>query len=247
MDCTRRFLAQAPENLYGPPEEILGLLPEAYRSICRRRGVPLRDEALRMIGSTLEIAVCILAGGRSSRMGRDKKNLCHRGRSFLRNAMDLLALYADRYLSLAADDPLDAPEGYRLIKDRFPAKGPAGGITEVLSGTRRPWALFIPCDMPLLTGPLLDELAGRRSEDLDAVMFSEDEEVRTFPLLLRTRTAAPAFGAALKEDRLKLRRILAHPLRVGIVRAESCASYRKGCLENINTREDYERLDAPTE
>ncbi len=245
--CARRLLAGAPEDLYGPAQDILKQLPDALAALCRRREVPLQQSALHSMGSGLEVACCVLAGGRSSRMGQDKRSLPHLGSTFLDTALDLAALYSDRYLSLAVNDPWDTFDDFKTLRDRFEAKGPLGGIAEALRHTRQPWLLVIPCDMPLLPGVLLDELASHRSAHIDAVMFSEGGLPRTFPLLLRTQTAAPAFETALGEDRLKLRRILSEQLRTATIAAEGCPGYRKGCLDNINTQEEYERLLAQTE
>ncbi|MFA7462749.1 MAG: hypothetical protein WCY59_06385, partial [Anaerovoracaceae bacterium] len=77
--CARRFLAHAPERIYGSASEILPRLPKAFRAICTRRRVPLDASAYDLIASTLDVAACVLAGGQSSRMGRDKRTLFLQG------------------------------------------------------------------------------------------------------------------------------------------------------------------------
>src|ERR1051325_7409960 len=88
---------------------------------------------------TLEI--CILAGGLSSRMGRDKSRL-RLGRLTFLDRIDRAAS--------AMGFPV------RIIRDDLvPGCGPIGGIYTALSTTTAESLLFIPCDMPFLTSELL--------------------------------------------------------------------------------------------
>ena len=239
---TRRFLARAPESIYGDPQEILSFLPEAFRVICERRGTLLDTTAYGLIESTLEVAACVLAGGRSSRMGKDKRRLSLRGTSFLEAAQLAIELYSDKYLSLSADDPMIARPGFEIARDTIEAAGPIAGITRALHAARQPWVLFLPCDMPLLDALLLDELVCHRRQDTDALLFTERGELRTFPLLLRTAAAAPVFEEAFARGDLKLRKILQAHLRTEEIEATDCGCYQDHALSNINTMDDYERL-----
>ncbi|MDD3863815.1 MAG: NTP transferase domain-containing protein [Eubacteriales bacterium] len=240
--CARRFLARAPESIYGEPGEILSFLPKAFRMICDRRKVSLDAQSYRQIESTLEVAACVLAGGRSSRMGTDKRALSYHEASFLDTAQYTVELYFDNYLSLSAEDPMVAPPGFTILRDTVGAAGPIGGISRALHAARQPWILFLPCDMPLLNASLLDELIRHRREDADAFLFSERGELRTFPLLLRAAAAAPVFESALARGDLKLIRVLKTYLRMETIEATDCDAFQKDSLSNINTMEDYERL-----
>jgi molybdopterin-guanine dinucleotide biosynthesis protein A len=86
----------------------------------------------------------VLAGGKSSRMGRNKALLGYRGRSLLEHQMDLLAPVCARVVVSGA------VEGFEGILDDCAHQGPLGGILTVAK--RFPgWALLIiPVDMPRL-------------------------------------------------------------------------------------------------
>lgn len=90
----------------------------------------------------------VLAGGRSSRMGRDKAMLAWHGRTLLEHAIDLLVRAGcDRVLA-SGQRP-----GFPHVTDLVPGYGPLGGLHSVLS-KRADLAgsclVVVPLDMPLL-------------------------------------------------------------------------------------------------
>lgn len=103
----------------------------------------------------------ILAGGLSSRMGKDKAALCIDGESLLLRARrTLLAAGCDR-VWLSGRPRVDWSD--TSIPDRLPAAGPVGGIMSVLQGAVADGMaaknmLFIPVDAPLLSPELLASL-----------------------------------------------------------------------------------------
>jgi molybdenum cofactor guanylyltransferase len=102
---------------------------------------------------TLPISGYILAGGRSSRMGRDKALISLAGRPLIEHAViKLLRICANADI-LSNDDALAsfAP----VVPDIHPNCGPIGGIEAALAHSCHDWNLFLPVDMPLLPTALL--------------------------------------------------------------------------------------------
>jgi len=94
-----------------------------------------------------KIAGVVLAGGESSRMGRDKALLDYNGKPLLDHMIGLLkqAGFDDIYVSGDLD-------GYRCIPDSAPHEGPAYAIVGVLEHLDHyDGVLFVPVDMPLLS------------------------------------------------------------------------------------------------
>jgi molybdopterin-guanine dinucleotide biosynthesis protein A len=88
----------------------------------------------------------VLAGGQSSRMGRDKAQLVYHGQSLLTRMRDLLG-------EAGADEVWISGKGG--IEDRA-AIGPLGGIIACLEAAPEDAVLlFCPVDMPLLTADTL--------------------------------------------------------------------------------------------
>ena len=88
--------------------------------------------------------VFILAGGKSTRMGRDKARLPLGNRSFLQVITE-----AAREL----DAPIEA-----IFDDELPGCGPVGGIATAFNRFRLEAGLFLSCDMPLISAETLKQL-----------------------------------------------------------------------------------------
>lgn len=74
-NMARRFLSMGVQALGVSAEGVVSKLEQAFESICERRNVELDRMAIKEISSSVEVAACLLAGGKSSRMGEDKKLL----------------------------------------------------------------------------------------------------------------------------------------------------------------------------
>lgn len=93
------------------------------------------------------IAGIVLAGGKSSRMGRDKALLTFKGQPLIKHMLDIL--YG---LGLKDVFVSGAFAGYPCIPDETPANGPVQGINSVLRNKPGYQGyLFVPVDMPLLS------------------------------------------------------------------------------------------------
>lgn len=105
----------------------------------------------------------VLAGGRSSRMGRDKALVEFQGRPLLEIALGILraaglpARIAGRRTSLSELNPAIPDQ----IPDLISESGPLGGIHAALSASSARWNLFLPVDMPLIPLSLLRCLLDR--------------------------------------------------------------------------------------
>jgi molybdenum cofactor guanylyltransferase len=105
---------------------------------------------------TTAITAYVLAGGRSTRMGRDKAMLALAGRTFLSRAVATLRSVATEVV-LLGDRP-DLQGADRAIPDLHPGCGPVGGMETALrdlaSHPTAEWACFLPVDMPFLPAGL---------------------------------------------------------------------------------------------
>jgi molybdenum cofactor guanylyltransferase len=114
-----------------------------------------------------KIYAYVLAGGGSTRFGRDKALVEFGAAPLLlqiarvaRSCTDNVAIVASRekYVTLS-------PE-LQIIEDRWPGEGPLGGIITALqhsAATNHPaeWNLILGCDMPFLTAEWLKFLVDR--------------------------------------------------------------------------------------
>jgi molybdenum cofactor guanylyltransferase len=160
--------------------------------------------------------ICILAGGLSARMRRDKGSLRWRGKSLLQHVRAVAR---------------QAPWPVRVIRrDIIPRCGPLGGVYTALKTTRYEKVLFLACDMPFITG----EFIGRFLK-LNGPAFAHGVEGAGFPFLLR-RSAISLVEKQLLALRHSLQS-LAQRCRARKVHAP------KGTHElfNVNTPKDWKR------
>ena len=95
----------------------------------------------------------VLAGGRSSRMGRDKALLSLAGRPLIRYAVSILRDAGLEASIVGARSPLS--EFVPMVADSRPGEGPLGGILAALAATTARCAVILPVDLPLLPAALI--------------------------------------------------------------------------------------------
>jgi molybdenum cofactor guanylyltransferase len=95
-----------------------------------------------------EVGGYVLAGGRSSRMGRDKALIELAGKPLIEHAMKKLRRVCKSVCVLGSDSALAryAPR----VPDLHPGCGPIGGMEAALAHSLYDWNLFLAVDMPFL-------------------------------------------------------------------------------------------------
>ncbi|MGH8198851.1 MAG: NTP transferase domain-containing protein [Steroidobacteraceae bacterium] len=126
----------------------------------------------------------VLAGGRSTRMQRDKATLEYAGRNQLERAVELLTPLLERvFVSVRPDqiaDPLRAR--YAQIVDSGDVAGPLAGI--IAAQSRHPevaW-LVLACDLPLLDRQTLEHLLRSRRPERQATAYRSSRDGLPEPL-----------------------------------------------------------------
>lgn len=94
-----------------------------------------------------KIAGVVLAGGKSSRMGKNKAMLIYNGKPLLNHMVGILEKSGIEKVFISGDF-----EGYGCINDHTPHKGPAHAMIDVLAELHDyDGVLFVPVDMPFLS------------------------------------------------------------------------------------------------
>ena len=159
-----------------------------------RRG----DRGRRMTEPT--VTGLVLAGGRSSRFGRDKLAEPIDGRPLLWHAIDAVRPLVDEVLVVAAPDsePILPPD-VRIVRDRVAFEGPLTGPAGRASRGAGAAGHVVGGDMPTLVGDvlaaMLAELDGHGR--VDAVVLQSDGQARPLPMALRREPALIATASLL--------------------------------------------------
>jgi molybdenum cofactor guanylyltransferase len=107
----------------------------------------------------------ILAGGRSTRMQRDKASLTYQGKTQLDRAFELAGRHAAKvFVSVRADQTLDATRALRpMIVDSVEGEGPIAGIRSALAAHPEAAWLVLACDLPFLSDTAVEHLLRQRN------------------------------------------------------------------------------------
>ncbi|RDS81024.1 molybdenum cofactor guanylyltransferase [Dyella psychrodurans] len=149
----------------------------------------------------------VLAGGRSSRMGRDKAMLSWHGQPLIEHQIDLLKAAGVDVVHVSGDRP-----DYAGIVDVVSHAGPVGGIAGIAAVVNDAELLIIPVDMPRLQPSLLRRL---RTESAPSRCAHFSGHV--LPMRLRLDATCRAVLATLmaaQDDRARSLRALQE--RVGV-------------------------------
>jgi molybdopterin-guanine dinucleotide biosynthesis protein A len=192
----------------------------------------------------LDVTGIILAGGGSTRLGRDKASEPVNGRP-------LLQWVADRLEQVAAEIVVVRAAGQRLpsiatrrpltvTEDILPGRGPLAGIHSGLQSATHDLSIAVGCDMPLLCAPLLQQLC-QLAEGYDVVMPTRVKQPQPLHAVYR-RSCVEAMEEELRAGRLKVISFLG-AVRVRYVGEEEWARYDREGLSffNVNREEDLQR------
>lgn len=116
---------------------------------------------------TGEVTGVILAGGRSTRMGRDKATLIVDGQTLFERTRKMLHVVFERVL-ISGDRPDLATPDIPCVPDVYPGSA-LGGLHGALSAAETPWIFVVPCDLAYPDSELVKFLLTQRS-DCDLVV-----------------------------------------------------------------------------
>ena len=179
----------------------------------------------------------VLAGGRSTRMKRDKATLQYRaGETQIDVAMKLLdGRVARAFLSVRAEQSQDpARAGYAQIVDRGDVEGPIAGISAAMAAHPAAAWLVLACDLPFLDARTLDALLAGRAIDADATAFRSSHDQLPEPLCaIYEPRAAGKIAAHLAGGRTCPRKFLINAQTRLLDQPDPRA------LDNVNTVDEY--------
>lgn len=96
----------------------------------------------------MSVAGAVLAGGASSRMGRDKAFIELDGQTLLDRAVAALTdADVEPIVVVGGDRPRVEAAGHRFVPDRHPGEGPLGGILTALEAVDTDLVVVLACDL----------------------------------------------------------------------------------------------------
>ena len=182
----------------------------------------------------------VLAGGRSSRMGRDKSVLPWHNSDLVQTVIGKVGQVCEDIV-LVSNQPRNVPHRVRVVGDIMPGMGPLGGIHAGLTHAKHPLAFVTACDMPYIAPEAISFLFQQAGEEWDVVIPTDGDQFEPMFAVYR-KTCIPAIEALLTENR---RRIVGFFPLVRVKKIDvSCLrqfDQELTMFTNINTAEEYER------
>ncbi len=181
-----------------------------------------------------KISAAVLAGGFSSRMGRDKAAL-RLGETML------IELQTEKLKLLGIPDIMlsgwtAALPGTRLIPDIYPHRGPLSGLHACLKAAQHKACLIVSVDLPLIPRETLSELIEVHGGGITALRHGE--RLEPLAAVYNCELFRTAEELLFSERRAAMRLLDRCPVRELLYQGD------ESFLVNCNTPEDFERIEA---
>jgi molybdenum cofactor guanylyltransferase len=174
----------------------------------------------------------VLAGGGSTRMGRNKALLPFRGITLVEHVAGVVRQAAGS-VTLIGDPVQLGHLGLPVVPDRLAASGPASGIYTALTITSTDWNLIAGCDMPAINCDILRDLLRRTALTTSHCVAAAGPDGEPEPLCaVYHRRCLVAVARAIRENKLKMKDLLAQ-LGVELMSVDPAA------VANVNTPAEW--------
>ena len=187
--------------------------------------------------SPFPLSGAILAGGRSSRMGRDKAFIPIHGHPLIAHQAALLRSLGidDLIISGRPDIDYGIPDAH-LVTDTVTDAGPLAGLAAILKAARHPWVLVLAVDLPKLTPAYLQSLVKVGAGRVGVVPHGP----RGYEPLaaLYPRGLLPRVEAALSEGRFSLQNLIEKSVQLTDLKKVEISQNDRPQFANWNTPQD---------
>jgi molybdopterin-guanine dinucleotide biosynthesis protein A len=187
----------------------------------------------------VRFSVVILAGGRSSRMQRDKAFLPCRGTPLLVRQVALARELAPTEILVSGRADADYRAlGLPVLLDRFADLGPLAGVERALEEAHAPLLLVLAVDLPEMTAGFLRGLAARCRMGHGVVprtRFGLEPLAAFYPRAMR-----PIATAMLGEGQAAMTQFIRRGVEAGLVEECACPPADEACFRNWNDPQDLD-------
>ena len=185
----------------------------------------------------LQIGAFLLAGGASSRMGRDKALIPVKGIPLLIRLAKVLSTIGSEFHILAPQGRYES-FGYPILNDIHANSGPLAGIEVALETSAFDWNLILACDLPFIEADWLLQLAAvaLNSSNLQCVASATSPDSPNPLCALWHKSALPKVRSALDSQNFRVRSV------VEVLQTQILIPPDPGILANWNRPQDISAL-----
>lgn len=177
----------------------------------------------------------VLAGGKSSRMGRDKGIIELGGKKFIDYIIAALVPNVSEVIIIANNDNYNNL-GYKVYNDIIKERGPLGGIYTGLMNSKTENNIAVSCDIPFVNSGLIRHIIKNKGRaDISVPVF----EGNTQPLCaVYTKGIVAQIHDLIVNNELKIHNVLKHFITTEVHITQKLDFYNDRLLANINTPEE---------
>jgi molybdopterin-guanine dinucleotide biosynthesis protein A len=189
----------------------------------------------------IEVTGVLLAGGKSRRMGEDKRYLVVGEQTLLERGLGVLRSIFQEVLVVIAQDGPPLGVDARVVRDLVPDCGSLGGLYTGLTQATAPCIFVVACDMPFLDQAVIAQFTSRRAT-ADIVMAKLAARLHPMHALYGKR-CLPAVEQMIRARQLKIQEMVSHAsLRVQYVTEADLLTIDPSwhSFQNVNTPADLE-------
>ena len=185
----------------------------------------------------------VLAGGRSSRLGRSKALQAIQGKSLIQWVVDCVAMLSTEIIIVTARGeaiPCYSAVKIKGVADIYPGKGALAGIHSGLRASSSWQAIVVGCDMPFLSVRLLEYMT-QALADSDVALPRIGQMVEPLCAVYSKNCLAP-IQMLLQRNELRISRLLGM-VKVRYVEEDEINRFDPQHLSfwNINSEADLDR------
>ncbi len=181
----------------------------------------------------------VLAGGKSSRMGRNKALIDIFGEPLVTRVAEKISPLFESLIIVANEDLGAVLPGVTVARDIYPGQGPLGGIHAGLAASQNEENFVIACDMPFPSVAVIERIRVLRGTA--DVCLPETEKGLEPLCAVYSKSCLPHIERALRADRRRVTDFFGE-VEVRIVKREELEGLEGVDLAflNVNTKEDLD-------
>ena len=189
----------------------------------------------------MKITGIILAGGKSSRMGKDKGLLILNGKPMIKHIINVLKPLVSEII-IISNNPEYKQFGCPVYPDIIKEKGPVGGIYTGLFYSKTETNFILSCDTPFVSSEFLKFLLmSSKNNQITIPKF----ENKTHPLLgVYKKSTSHFFKESIEKGELKLglvnKNLNCKTVNVSLNENEVC--FNEKIFTNINSKNDLDKI-----
>lgn len=183
-----------------------------------------------------DITGIILAGGKSSRMGREKGLILLQNKAVIQHIIDALKPLVTELVIVSSNPDYDI-FNIKRIEDIIPESGPIAGIHAGLMHSKTKNNLVVSCDVPLLNAGILQHLLQYKTENYDIVQFQSKGKSIPLIALYKKQCVEQCFELLKNGERRLQKLVLAMQTKTITVSKEE-----EAFVINMNTIEDLKTI-----